>query len=64
MLRGLNVMEVHYYLKGNILEIYIHFLTATKANDEISLAYWFKSIDKYVYECSCETNEWSLIKRE
>ena len=64
MLRGINVMEVHYYLKGNILEIHIHFLTATKTNNEISLEYWIKGIDKYVYEYSCETNEWQLIKNE
>ena len=64
MLRGINVMEVHYYLKGNILEIHIHFLTATKTNNEISLEYWIKGIDKYVYEYSCETNEWQMIKKE
>ena len=60
MIRGINVMEVHYYLKGNVFEVYIHFLTATKESNEILLAYWFESVDKYVYEYSCETNEWRL----
>lgn len=64
IIRGIDVMEVHYYLKGNLFEVYIHFLTATKENNEISLAYWFESIDKYVYEYSCETNKWNLIKKE
>jgi len=60
MVQGVDVMEVHYYLKGNIFEIYIHFLTARKEKEEISLAYWFETIDKYIYEYSCETNEWRL----
>ena len=41
MIRGMDVMEVHYYLKGIVFEVYIQFLTATKENDEILLAYLF-----------------------
>ena len=59
---GIDIIEVHYYLKGNQFEIYVHFLTATKENEEIFLAYWFEDIDKYVYEYSCETDEWVLVK--
>jgi len=62
MIQGIDVMEVSYYLKGNIFEVYIHFLTATEENNEIFLAYWFESIDKYIYEYSCETNEWRLVE--
>ena len=58
--RGIDVMEIHYYLKGNIFEVYVHFITATEEKDEIVLAYWFEDVDKYVYEYSCETNEWRL----
>ena len=57
-------MEIHYYLKGNTIEVYVHFITATEENDGIVLAYWFEDVDKYVYEYSCETNEWQLIKKE
>lgn len=62
--QGIDVMEIHYYLKGNIFEVYVHFITAKEESDRIVLAYWFEDVDKYVYEYSCETNEWNLIKKE
>ena len=62
--QGIDVMEIHYYLNGNTFEVYVHFITATEESDEIVLAYWFEDVDKYVYEYSCETNEWNLIKKE
>lgn len=61
---GINVIEVHYYLKGNTFEVYVHFLTATDEGNEITLAYWFEDTNKYVYEYSCETNEWKFVKEE
>ena len=62
--KGLNVIEVHYYLKGNTFEVYVHFLTATDEGNEITLAYWFEDTNKYVYEYSCETGEWKFVKEE
>lgn len=62
--QGIDVMEIHYYLKGNIFEVYVHFITAKEESDGIVLAYWYEDVDKYVYEYSCETNEWQLIKKE
>lgn len=61
---GIDVIEVHYYLKGSTIEVYVHFITATQEGNEISLAFWFESVNKYVYEYSCETNEWKLIQEE
>ena len=61
---GINVIEVHYYLKGNTFEVYVHFLTATDEGNEITLAYWFEDTNKFVYEYSCETNEWKFVKEE
>ena len=61
---GIDVIEVHYYLKGSTIEVHVHFITATQEGNEISLAYWFESVNKYVYEYSCETNEWKLIQEE
>ena len=62
--KGLNVIEVHYYLKGNTFEVYVKFLTATDEGNEITLAYWFEDTNKYVYEYSCETGEWKFVKEE
>lgn len=56
----MDIIETRYYLKGNIVEIYVHIITVTEKNDEMLLAYWFDDVDKYVYEYSCETNEWRL----
>lgn len=61
---GINVIEVHYYLKGNTFEVYVKFSTVTKEGNNIQLAYWFESTNKYVYEYSCETNEWKFVKEE
>lgn len=58
--RGIDLMEIHYYLKGNFVEIYIHILTVTEENNEVLLSSPSHVIDKYVFEYSCETNEWRL----
>ena len=62
--RGIDVIEIRYYLKGNIVEIYAHIITATKENNETFLSYWFDDVNKYIYEYSCESNEWKLKARE
>lgn len=61
---GIDVIEVHYYLEGNTIVVYVNFSTATQEGNEILQAYWFEDVNKYVYEYSCETNEWKLIKEE
>jgi len=61
---GIDVIEIRYYLKGNIIEIYVHIVTAKEQAGEVSLSHWFEDVDKYVYEYSCEANEWQLIKKE
>ncbi len=58
--REIDVIEIHYYLKGNIVEIYAHIVTATKEN----ISYWFEDVDKYIYEYSCESNEWRLVSAD
>ena len=58
--QGIDILDVHYYLKGNCIEIYIHYLTATMNGDEVLLGYWPHCMDYYIYEYSCETNEWRL----
>ena len=58
--QGMDVMEVLYYLRENAIVVYVHVWTATKENGELFLASWFEDIDKYIYEYSCETNEWRL----
>ena len=62
--KGIDVLEIRYYLKGNIIEFYVHIVTAKEQAGEVSLSHWFEDVDKYVYEYSCETNEWQLIKKE
>ena len=58
--QGINVMEVHYELNGNLITIYIALSTAKRNRKNITQAYWFEDVDKYIYEYSCETNEWRL----
>lgn len=62
--RGIDVIEIRYYLKGNIVEIYTHLITVTKKNKELFLAYWFEDVDKYIYEYSCKSNEWRLVSAD
>jgi len=61
---GLDIMEVYHTLEGNTICIYVSIVTAKKEGKRITADYWFEDVDKYVYEYSCETNEWSLIKKE
>lgn len=61
---GLDIMEVYHTLEGNTICVYVSIVTAKKEGKRITADYWFEDVDKYVYEYSCETNEWSLIKKE
>lgn len=61
---GLDIMEVYHTLEGNTICIYVSIVTAKKEGKRITADYWFEDVDKYVYEYSCETNEWQLIKKE
>ena len=60
--RGINVMEVRCHINGNAVGINIHFLTATKEKNKMFLAYG--DVDKYIYEYSCESNEWRLVSAD
>jgi hypothetical protein len=57
-------MEVYHTLEGNTICIYVSIVTAKKEGKRITADYWFEDVDKYVYEYSCETNEWQLVKKE
>ncbi len=61
---GLDIMEVYHSLDGNTICIYVSIVTAKKEGKRITADYWFEDVDKYVYEYSCETNEWQMIKKE
>ena len=60
--QGINVMEVYYELKDNLMIIYVALSTAKRNRKNITQAYWFEDVDKYIYEYSCETNEWRLVE--
>ena len=62
--RGINVMEVSHVIVGNVLEIRVSMSTVKQNGNNIEHWYWFEDIDKYIYEYSCESNEWRLVSTD
>lgn len=62
--RGINVMEVSHVIVGNVLEIRMSISTVKQNGNNIEQWYWFEDVDKYIYEYSCESNEWRLVSAD
>lgn len=58
--QGIDVMEVSLSIIDNTIDIRVLMSTVKKKKNEIIHEYWTESIDQYIYEYSCETNEWRL----
>ena len=60
--KGIDLMEVYYELEGNKIAVFVTMSTVKLEKKTLLQEYWFEDVDKYVYEYSCETDEWVLVK--
>lgn len=60
--QGIDVLEVSYAVIDNKIDIRILTSTVKRKKKHIGHDCWSETIDQYIYEYSCETNEWLLNK--
>lgn len=58
--QGIVVLEVSYAVIDNTINIQILTSTVKRKKKQIGYDCWSETIDQYIYEYSCETNEWRL----
>lgn len=59
--KGIDLMEVYYELEGNKIIVFVTMSTVKLEKKTLLQEYWFEDVDKYIFEYSCESNEWELV---